>query len=139
MRRPDWDTRLARWATLRNLEPFVWGQTDCAMLCLEAFDVMTGLALAEEHRGRYHSQSSALRYQRQHGIDVDVALYRAGCVQVVPGLQQRGDFVIVEREPFPHGHVSFGVKALSSTRRDFVRWGTINFSVSEGMHILRVP
>ena len=25
---------------------------------------------------------------------------------------QRGDFVVIDREPFPHGHVCFGEKAI---------------------------
>lgn len=138
MRRPDWDTRLARWATRRNGEPFRWGQTDCAMLCFEAFDAMTGQALAAAHRGKYDSAAGAIRYQIENSVNVGIVLARAGCVEVVPGFQQRGDFIVVDREPFPHGHVCFGAKALSASIGGAVSWGRLNFGVPEGMRILRV-
>lgn len=138
-RLPDWDTRLARWATLRNGEPFAWGQTDCVMLCLEAFEAMTGADVCTNHRGRWHSRSSALRYQQAHDFTLRRLLPELGCVEVVPGFQQRGDFVIVDREPFPHGHVCFGEKALSSAIGGTVSWGRLNFGVPEGMHVLRIP
>lgn len=139
MRPRDWDTRLARWATLRNGEPFRWGETDCALLCFEAFGAITGLDVWTRYRGQWHSRSSALRYQQRHGTDVTRELLGLGCVEARPGFQQRGDFVIVERSPFPHAHICFGEKALSSMPKGAVCWGRLNFGVPEGMRVLRAP
>ncbi len=139
MRLRDWDSRLARWATLRNGELFCWGQTDCAMLAFEAFDAMTGADIAGRHRGQWHSRSSALRYQQQNDTDVRRVLILAGCADVEPGFQQRGDFVIIERAPFPHAQVCFGEKALSSVPNGAVCWGRLNFGVPQGMRVLRAP
>lgn len=139
MRRPDWDVRLATWATRRNGELFAWGQTDCAMLCFEAYDAMTGRDLAGAHRGRWRNRFGAIRFQVKHRTDVVVTLLAAGCVDVRPGYQQRGDFVIVERAPFPHGHVCFGGKAISSSPGHLVSWVRMNFGVPQGMRVLRVP
>lgn len=136
-RRPDWEVRLARWATLRNGEPFVWGRTDCAMLCFEALEAITGADVCSRYLGQWHSRSSALRYQQRQGTTVTRELLGLGCSEITPGYQQRGDFVIIERAPFPHAHVCFGEKALSSTIKGTVCWSRLNFGEPEGMRVLR--
>lgn len=139
MRHPDWEGRLSRWATQANGLPFKWGHTDCVMLCLEAYDALAGTGLAEIYRGKWHSRSSALRFQRSFDFRLARVLPELGCVPVKAGYQQRGDFIIVEREPFPHGHVCFGEKAISSAIKGAVTWGRFNYGVPDGLHILRVP
>lgn len=139
MRTPDWDVRLARWATLRTGERFRWGQTDCVLLCLEAFDVMTGSDKADAHRGRWRSRAGALRYQRENDTDLLRGLRAFGCVDVEVGFQQRGDFIIVERSPIPHGLVCFGEKSLGAEPHGQVSWSRLNFAVPQGLRVLRAP
>lgn len=142
MRLDGWDVRLARWATRANGLPFEWGRTDCAMLCFQALEQLTGRDVCSAYAGQWHSRSSALRYQARHGTNVTRELVKLGCVDVPFGQQQRGDFVIVEDAPFPRAHVCFGEKVLSSAPRQRVAWLPMNFHVAaEGglLRLLRSP
>ena len=115
MRRVDrWDTALFQWASARIGQPFKWGETDCAMLALEAHDVVTGDALAPLYRGRWTSEREARRFMRQHDIDLLRRLRAAGSVDVVINFQQRGDLILAPQDGWMCGHVCLGARALSS-------------------------
>lgn len=117
MKRAGWVILLAQWAEQRYRQPFAWGRTDCAMLALEAFDLMTGGALVEKHRGRYSTSAQALRYQRRE-TDLPAELQRAGCFRVRDGeavVALHGDILIAERDGFLCGHVCLGKFALSAS------------------------
>lgn len=92
--------------------PFAWGETDCAVLCLEAFDALTGRRLADVYRGRWNSRPTAIRFARDH--DLVQVLDVAGCRRIDSGFQQRGDLLLVPAHPFVEGHVCLGRNALSS-------------------------
>lgn len=110
-KRRGWELRLALWAQQRMGQPFAWGRIDCAILCFEAFDEMTGLALAAEYRGRYSTEAQARRFQRRRANLLSV-LERAGCLRarnLIPG-----DIIVAPRDGFLCGHVSLGRLALSA-------------------------
>ena len=120
MRTQNWDTRLLAWADARLAEAFVWGQTDCVILALEAHDLITGTAMADEYRARWDSNTSAYRFMREHDIDIERGLVAAGCEDVAPGYLQRGDFILVEEGGWICAHVCIGHLALSSRPADGV-------------------
>ena len=120
MRTEAWDVKLLAWADARVAEAFVWGQTDCVILALEAHDLIAGSALADVHRGGWDSEYTAKRYMINHDIDIERGLVAAGCELVAPGYLQRGDFILVQDEAWICAHVCIGHLALSSRPGDGV-------------------
>jgi len=106
-----WPWKLAAWSVKRIGKPFSWGETDCAILCLEAFDVMTGAHQAELYRARYRSLREAVKFQRDE-VSLPDWLRSMGCFTV--DRSELGDFIVVERDGFQCGHVCFGSKSLST-------------------------
>ena len=136
----NWDVGLIAWAErLRGL-PFEWGATDCAILCCEAFDLMTCAQLAERYRGQYANLHGARRYQMQHGITLKTVLEAAGCTPVRPHFQQRGDFLLETAGGFACGHVCLGELALSATPEAGVAFAPVRELLARpGCEILRAP
>lgn len=114
MRAPNWDVKLLEWAAGLEGKPFVWGETDCALLALEAHDLVTGSALAEAYRGRWDSEFAARRFIVEHSTDIERRLLAAGCDVVAPGYLQRGDFILVAESGWICAHVCMGAWTLSS-------------------------
>lgn len=137
MRVTHWDVKLAEWAQGRLGQPFVWGQTDCAILSLEAVDVLAGTTLADEHRGRYATERQALRYIRVHSFHLGRWLLAAGLAVIQPGFQQRGDILVADNV-WASGHVCLGRRALSSAVNGAVLLADSAAVVAAGCTILRV-
>jgi len=107
--------RLTEWARQRQGKPFVWGQTDCAILCFEAADIVNGTRLADRHRDRYHSAKRAWRYMRRNDVSLSKELARAGLGQPGGNVLVPGDILIHPRpDHFEGGYVVFGKLCLSS-------------------------
>jgi len=118
----DWTARLAVWGQLAARRPFVWGETDCAILCFEAVEIQGVSGLAAQHRGRYRSMFDAMRYQIAADIDLARALERAGLTQVEAFSARYGDILIGANGPFECGHVCFGDISLSADPDEGVLW-----------------
>lgn len=114
--------RLAEWARSRLGDEFRWGETDCAILCLEAVDVMAGTTLAVRHRGRYRTAAQSLRYQRKVGMDLAGQI--AGVAFAAHGTPRIGDILTHAHpeRPWQVGHVCFGVLALTAHEAGGVDW-----------------
>lgn len=110
-KRPGWEGTLALWARSRAGQSFAWGSVDCAILCFEAFDKMTGLALASEYRGRYSTEAQAHRFQRRRANLLSV-LERAGCLRAMDS--RPGDVIVAPKNGFLCGHVCLGRYCLSA-------------------------
>jgi hypothetical protein len=114
MKRRDWQPRLSAWARARIGAPFQWGLSDCAILCAEAVDAMTGSTHARSLRGAWGSQAQALRFQRRTGSLVR-GLLLSGCFPLKPVVDwMPGDIIVAERDGFIAGHVCLGDLSLSS-------------------------
>lgn len=138
MRVAGWDIALAEWACARLDAPFAWGACDCSILCFEAFDLLTGGDLAAAWRGRYADEQAALEITRS-GVDVRSVLARAGCGEIRPNFQQRGDFLIAFDGHFWAGAVCLGARCLSADRaRGAVMTDTQRLLVADGCVILGV-
>lgn len=107
----DWSPRLASWAEKRFGAPFVWGQTDCAMVCLEAIDVMCGTQAAPQYRGRWHSAASARRFARR-ASDLPQILADVGLMTAAHP-PRRGDLLTLPGGGWQCGYVCFGDLLLS--------------------------
>ena len=138
MRVPDWDVRLANWASYWLDAPFSWGHCDCNILALEALQCLTGKPHADAFRGRYDSAAGALRLQRDD--DYDLARYlTAQGAQIIPrNFQQRGDILVVMRDGFACGHVCFGERALCAAPDHPVCWGSTEALLDLGAVIYRI-
>lgn len=120
MRIAGWEAELTCWATRTIGRPFVWGESDCAILCAEAFDVMTGQDHSRELRGAYFSRIGALRYQSRVR-SLWSGLLGAGCKPLAsPFLIARGDFLLGWERGFCCGHVCLGEWSLTAGPEDGV-------------------
>ena len=136
----NWDTALIAWAEKLRGSPFEWGVTDCAILCAEAFDLMTDAEFAERYRGRYTNESEARRFQQRHGIDLRMGLEAAGCTPVERNYQQRGDFLLESAGGFVCGHICLGAYALSAAPESGVNLLPVRELLTRpGCGILRAP
>jgi hypothetical protein len=144
MRPADWDVRLAEWATSRLGLPFVWGTTDCALLALEAWDILTGAdegaRLADQYRGRWTNEFGAIKQVADAGESIASGLLERGAQRVLPGFQQRGDVICVTGERHVSAHVCYGELALSAAPETGVAWFRVDLLLREpDVVILRAP
>ena len=140
MRPLNWDVALIAWADRLRGSEFKWGVTDCAILCCEAFDIMTTGGLAKQYRGRYTDEIGARRFQALHEIDLETVLKAAGCTPVAPNFQQCGDFLLEFAGGFVCGHVCLGLHALSARPGDGVNLVPVRELIARaGCEILRAP
>lgn len=141
MRSADYLIRLASWASALAGNAFIWGETDCAMLCFEAADVVsTGRSIASEYRGRWSSRRSALRFQAVHG-DLEAALARGGVFRW-NGSPLPGDLVLHQHPtlPFVCGHVVLGEAVLTSNETDGVYLARLSDTIGQpGAFVMRIP
>lgn len=140
-RLPDWDVRLAAWASKRLDAPFVWGQTNCIQLALEGFDALTGAEVAAEYRGRYATEREGRLLMRREDIDLIRKLRALGCTGVPVGYQQRGDLLCWINGPRHYAAVCFGERSLASRPETGVAWfdTAATLSCGLGTTILRLP
>lgn len=136
MRLRDWDRRLTAWAAGRLQAPFRWGQTDCTLLVLEAFDALTGRDVAAGYRGAWANARQAVRYARHTSLVW--FLEAQGCRRVDAGFRQRGDFLLRPGRVFVEGHVCLGERVLSSWVAQGVGMGNTRDLVAlPGLVVLR--
>lgn len=108
--------RLVAWAKSRRDLPFVWGETNCVQLCLEAAEIMGAAGLGTLHRGKYASAPRALRYMRRHRLTLAGELARMGFGQPWGNVLIPGDILAHRRfGEMEHGYVLFGPMCLTST------------------------
>lgn len=138
MRLRDWEARLTAWVAARAGAPFVWGQTDCALIAMEAFDALTGRALAAAYRGLWPSLRAARAYAP--GFDLVQTLVRQGCATLSPSAGLRiGDFLMVKRRAWWCAHVCCGALTLSAWPRLGVAWGETRAVLAIDPAVVRVP
>jgi hypothetical protein len=100
-RTEHWATReLDAFLSKRMKEPFAWGTNDCCLFPADAIKSFTGVDLADDFRGKYDDQISAMKLVKEvtGGSTVgDAAAYCAnkhGLAELqYPRMAQRGDLV----------------------------------------------
>jgi hypothetical protein len=96
-----WDTRsFHHFLVARAPLPFAWGENDCALFVADGIEAMTGVDIAADFRGRYHSEAEALDLIREITGGEAVADAAAWCADkfgmrewLHPLCAQRGDMV----------------------------------------------
>jgi len=108
------------WAREVIGKPFVWGETDCAMVALEGLSRLTGEDYAGRYRGMWDSREAALtHYETELPSD---ALKSFGAEQVLGTFAVLGDVVTVPADPWPEQmHFVLGAKSLCSDESSGVR------------------
>lgn len=101
--------RIQHWATrgyhefLKNRAhiPFAWGAHDCALFAADGIEVITGVDIATDFRGKYHDEASALEAIKAIANGETVADAAAWCAAKhgLPELKhplraQRGDLIV---------------------------------------------
>jgi hypothetical protein len=99
-----WDTRsFNEFLLARASTPFAWGENDCALFVAEGIEAMTGVDIAADFRGRYHTEAEAFDLIRELTGGETVEAAAEWCAQKFglpawefPLAAQRGDMVMVE-------------------------------------------
>lgn len=101
----------------RESVPFAWGTNDCATFSADAIEVMTGIDIARDFRGKYSTETGALRaIQKIAGGTTlgDAAAYCANkcgmAERAFPLQAKRGDLVLVKNGD---GNEIAGIVALN--------------------------
>lgn len=134
-----WDERLAAWARRRIGAPFVWGETDCTMLALEAYDALTGGVLALAYRGLWRSVREAVAFRRCTGADLVLTLRQQGCTMLEPLALRAGDILAVRHRNMWYANVCFGDRVLSARPECGVAWWPTRPLLEYAPLVLRVP
>lgn len=93
-RLPDWRTRLHRYLAGCAKRPLAWGRWDCALHAADAVEVMTGVDLAADMRGRYTTAIGAQRALKRLGY-ADVVELAEAHLTASPRARE-GDIVAVQ-------------------------------------------
>ena len=116
-RLPGWQGALDGFLTANRETRFEYGAWDCCLFACNAIQVMTGVDVAVQFRGRYHSRTEAFRAIRDYASSPSVQAV-AGRVTEAYAMPQvdilrarRGDVVLIRR---PRDY-SLGIVALNGT------------------------
>lgn len=103
-RREDWPEVLAHYEEVSGSHelPFAWGVRDCCTLACDAFQLITGVDVMADLRGYHTALEATRRLKRFAGGGLEQAVEKIaaqfGLQEIVPGLAQRGDAVLVDVE-----------------------------------------
>lgn len=144
MRVSDWFYLLVAWSNRISGQAFAWGERDCALICFDAFDVMTGRYVARNYRGRWHDAASAIRYQWRNKTDLARELERLAVVRIPGSAPLVGDFILHPypdpAQPFMVGHICFGEFSLGAhIEHGICAARTASVLAESGAGIWRIP
>ena len=117
IRLPGWQGALDGFLTAHRETRFEYGAWDCCLFACDAIQVMTGVDVAVQFRGRYHSRTEALRAIRDYAgsPSVRAAAGRVTEAYAMPQVDilraRRGDVMLIRR---PRDY-SLGIVALNGT------------------------
>jgi hypothetical protein len=98
----DWDVRLMTWADAMRNRKFIWGETDCHRLALDAVQVMYGDSSPLGFvTASWVTSTHALAHYRR-GVRPAIVLKNAGAQQVPLTLVQMGDIIVLPMEEHFH-------------------------------------
>lgn len=109
-----------------------WGECDCNIFVLLAWDAVFGTNIAIHHRGKYKTSRGAIRYRRRSkwgSLQVLLA-DEAGAVEIPQGFQQAGDILIVPDDKWEMAHLCIGDKIVSADPDDLVSLAPITALVN---------
>ena len=95
-RREDWSTRLCTTIENYSSKDFKWGNSDCCLFICDCVEVMTGVDLAKDFRGRYSSKFEAYKLVKDLGFNSLEDLADSKLERINIKLARRGDVVMKE-------------------------------------------
>ena len=98
----------------RRLAGFGWGVNDCNILCLYWLDILAGTNTVDLLKGKYKTAIGAAKFQKKFGQRLIEGIKEHGGVEIEPGFQQEGDFIITHDEKWDCGHICLGQYLLSA-------------------------
>jgi hypothetical protein len=132
----DWQSRLDRFIRDNRERPFAYGSFDCCLFVCDAIQVMTGVDVAAEFRGRYHSRTEALRRVREAtGVSsvrrvVEYVTSRHGMISVPVLYLGRGDVALIQRaRDYSLGLVAFDGQRVIVAGRAGLEWIPLRLAV----------
>lgn len=101
-----WDTRsFHQFLVERARAPFAWGTNDCALFVADGIEAITGVDIAADFRGKYHTEQEAFDLIREITGGETIAAAAAWCAAKfgmletpTPLYAQRGDMVVLPDE-----------------------------------------
>jgi len=112
---------LISWAESRLGRPFIWGETDCNVLALEALDVITNGNNVAIAKGKYHSKLGAIRFLARLGKGLADVVKEADGVEIDTCRYKTGDFLIMDHTAYEMAHVYLDGRLFSSHPETGVR------------------
>ncbi|MDY7001093.1 MAG: hypothetical protein SVS15_04845 [Thermodesulfobacteriota bacterium] len=131
------EIRLLRFVDSQRGRPFQWGFRDCNTLALHILDMLTGVRYAQKVCGRYKTELGAARFFQGFGLDWPGVLRKQGAVEVKPGFERLGDFLIVDMKKWQACHVCLGERAVTVTLKRGVE--IVPLAALEKYRIFRLP
>lgn len=134
-----WETKLVKFANEKFGKPFIWGQTDCGILCCEALDLMYGLTEAPKHRDKFNSKMQAYKYQIRVKNILGI-LTELGAEEVDKRRSVIGDFILsVSRRGWVESTVCLGKLCLTSNEEFGVYYKRIENALQmPGLLVMRL-
>lgn len=95
----NWRSRLATMIDDYTQQPFVWGESDCAIgLACRWVEAVTGTDVHEQYVGRYTDAESAAAFLADHGFDDLPSFLAAQLPEVAPSFARNGDIACIRTE-----------------------------------------
>jgi len=125
-RTTGWEQRLFAYTSGMLAIPFDYGTNDCVLFAASCVEVMTGVDLATEYRGKYNTKAGALRIIAETGADSLGDFVASFLPEKEVSFMQRGDLGIFEGEDGDFVGVCQGKECIGPTRLGLVRIKTLS-------------
>lgn len=103
IRKPNWETLLARYMDSCIDKRMTWGEFDCCLFVANAIKAMTGCDYAQNFRGKYKTERGAYKALHKYGRgDIKSTLNSLLGPSKSAFIARRGDVVLVEVEQNVH-------------------------------------
>ena len=129
---------LVKWAGEMVGKPFIWGETDCAMLALRSLNTSLGIDVSGAFAGVWRDEASALaHFQIELPSQV---LSMLGLSQMDQVYFATGDIILAPKEPFPEtAHICLGMRSLSADPEHGVVYVRTLDLLKHAVSLWRVP
>ncbi len=102
-------------------QPFVWGETDCAMVLLRYLDYMYDFSLYDEFKGTYSTELEAHNFS-MHELNMKALIVSIGFTPRAKNFAQIGDVLLSSiHDDVYFSYIDAGTKAFSSHPKHGVR------------------
>lgn len=97
-RKYTWRSDLSAYIHSVARAEFLWGQHDCALFSAGAVEVMTGVDIGSEYRGKYKTLAGGLKLLKRKGFDNHAQLAASLFEEIPVAMASVGDIAAIEVE-----------------------------------------